>query len=573
MKRSLAMGLGLALAALSVGGAEIKVEKPYFRWLFGGFGFQHSEANLEALMTDEFRDQRVLKTFAEISPTFGRVYTGFADQSREQMDRFAAYYHKTFAKAGTALYAVPCALPARAEDEDPNPYAEKVAANLAYLVKERNCRLIKFYCLSNELMTGNRWGWFDGTNKVDGTYRMELFKKWNVALYDAFRQAGLDIALIGSDKAVTQKPEAALPVQEWTAKNMDEWLGAYVTHWYVYGFPVGQLDLWDRYRAHFNDHVQLALRKHKRYILGEFGFCPVFGKTGVMVDDVGFALRQPETAAEAVLCKCEVGLAAMNAGAYGCVSWSFVDYPDPFTIDNGHSAAERAAYEAGRCGYRLDLKYNKWGLFHWSDVERDWSATPELYAVGYLAKLFRKNATVLVCTSDDALLRSGAVINPDQSVSIAIVNRGAAREVTVDCSSWANGPKFSTFAKPARRYVYEAAKPPLNAFNDLQPPADTVAAKGGRLTVTLPAKSVTFLTTDYRDATPAKVTGVEIVDGTLRWRASASADHRYYRVYRDGAQVASTVATSCPVADVKATYAVRSVDRWGNVGAAGATGH
>ena len=84
---------------------------------------------------------------------------------------------------------------------------------------------------------------------------------------------------------------------------------------------------------------------------------------------------------------------------------------------------------------------------------------------------------------------------------------------------------------------------------------------------------MTFLTTDYVDAMPAKVTGVEIVDGTLRWRASASADHRYYRVYRDGAQVASTVATSCPVADVKATYAVRSVDRWGNVGEAGATGN
>ena len=59
------------------------------------------------------------------------------DQSREQMDRFAAYYYKTFAKAGTALYAVPCALPACAEDEDPHPYAEKVAANLLYHVKEK----------------------------------------------------------------------------------------------------------------------------------------------------------------------------------------------------------------------------------------------------------------------------------------------------------------------------------------------------------------------------------------------------------------------------------------------------
>lgn len=415
-------------------------------------------------------------------------------------------------------------------------------------------------------MTGNRWGWFDATNRTTGCYQMVHFKDWNVALYDAFRREGLDIALIGSDKAVTQNPEQALPVQEWTAKNMDEWLGSYVTHWYVYGYPVDRLDLWDLYRRHFNDHVQLALRKHKRYILGEYGFCPVFTTSPVMIDDVGASLRQPETAGESVLCKCEVGLAAMNAGAYGCVSWSFVDYPDPFVVDNGHTPAERAVYESGRCGYRLDLKYNKWGLFHWSDVERNYEATPELYAIGYLAKLFRKNATVLACASDDSLVRSGAVINPDQSVSVALVNRGDAREVTVDCSSWANGPKFTTFAKPARRYVYEAARPPANAFNDLQPPAGTVAAKGGRLAVTLPAKSVTFLTTDYVDAVPEKVTGVEVVDGRLRWRASASPDHRYYRVYRDNVQVASTVATECPVPDPKAAYGVRSVDRWGNLG-------
>ena len=57
---------------------DVTIDKPYFRWLFGGFGFQHSEANFAALMPDDFRDQRVLKTFAELSPTFGRVYAGFA---------------------------------------------------------------------------------------------------------------------------------------------------------------------------------------------------------------------------------------------------------------------------------------------------------------------------------------------------------------------------------------------------------------------------------------------------------------------------------------------------------------
>ena len=87
------IGLALiALAAVFPASAQdviVVVEKPMVRWLFGGFGFQHSEANFEALMTPEFRDQRVLKTFAELNPTIGRVYTGFAGQSKEQMDRFA----------------------------------------------------------------------------------------------------------------------------------------------------------------------------------------------------------------------------------------------------------------------------------------------------------------------------------------------------------------------------------------------------------------------------------------------------------------------------------------------------
>ena len=58
--------------------ADVTIVKPYFRWLFGGFGFQHSEANFLSLMPGDFRDQRVLKTFAELSPTFARVYADFA---------------------------------------------------------------------------------------------------------------------------------------------------------------------------------------------------------------------------------------------------------------------------------------------------------------------------------------------------------------------------------------------------------------------------------------------------------------------------------------------------------------
>ena len=118
MCRSLIAVLAVGLA-LGASAADVTITKPYIRWLFGGFGFQNSEANFVALMPDDFRDQRVLKTFAEISPSFSRVYTGFADESKEQLDRFADYYDLTFRKAGTTLYAVPCAMPPLAETAKP----------------------------------------------------------------------------------------------------------------------------------------------------------------------------------------------------------------------------------------------------------------------------------------------------------------------------------------------------------------------------------------------------------------------------------------------------------------------
>ena len=115
--------------------------------------------------------------------------------------------------------------------------------------------------------------------------------------------------------------------------------------------------------------------------------------------------------------------------------------------------------------------------------------------------------------------------------------------------------------------MYESANPPFNAFNDLQPASGTVVADNGVIAVELPEMSITFLTTDYQDRTPPRVNGVHLEkDGVLAWVATKDADHVYYRVYRDGRQVASTVATSLKVGDAKGSYAVTGVDRWGNEG-------
>ncbi len=546
-------GLGLGAFMASAGTAEITIEKPYFRWLFGGFGFHHSEGQFTALMSEEFLNERVLKTFREISPTFSRVFVGYADTSKEQMDRFADYYHKTFATADTTIYGVPGPMPALAERMDVKDYCEKVAKNLAYLIKKKDIRLIRYYCLTNELMSGDRFAYF--------LKNMELFKEYNIALYDLFRHYGLDIWLIAPDQSAS--PEKVVDSFDWCIKNMNDYIGAYCTHWYVYGVNPKDLTRWDYYNKSFNTFVQKALPTNKRYILGEWGFCPVGGKKGVMRDDAGSDRRQPETETLSVLAKMEIGLAAMNQGAYGCVSWSFVDYPDPTSIVDGHAPGARARYESLKCGYRTDFKYNKWGLFRWSDVDKDYSAKAELYAMGYLAKLFRKDATVLPTKSSDPLLRTGTVLNPDGSVSLVIINRGEATEVKVSCAQ--------AIKKPMRMYVYESDNVPHNKFNDLQPHSAVIAPTDAHtLTVKIPRSSATFLTTDYVDRVPSPITDLSFkANGTkLAWSASKDAEHCYYRVFRKGEQVASTVATEIKIPEGAhvGDYQVKSVDKWGNVG-------
>mgnify|MGYP004681548037 FL=1 len=85
----------------------IKFEKPYFRWLFGGMGFHNSEATMTPLISDKLMNERILKTFHEIRPSFSRVFGGFHDWTKDAMNHFAEYYNKTFAKTDTAIYMVP----------------------------------------------------------------------------------------------------------------------------------------------------------------------------------------------------------------------------------------------------------------------------------------------------------------------------------------------------------------------------------------------------------------------------------------------------------------------------------
>ena len=535
--------------------SRIVFTKPGQRWLWGGFGFHNSEATMTPLMSDEFRDQRVLKTFREISPTYARVFAGYWDWTREAMDRFADYYDATFRLADTTLYLVPGRMPVITDDFKASEYCEAVATRLEYLVRERKCTKIRYYCLSNELSVGPTYAWF--------AKHWDKYAEINREMQRAFMRHGLDIGL--------QTPDSSGYLRmgdiDWAITNINEQTDTYCWHLYERALEPGDPALYNKLTEALRELVGKALRKEKRLSLGEFGFTgkiTPYGQ-GVMRDDAHAAFRHPgsEFARRAAISRAEMGLAALNAGAVSAVSWTMVDYPDPFLREDGDTPEEKARYDVARfSGFGLDVRYNKNGLFRWCDDDRDYSSYPDLYTMGYLAKLFRKGARVLPWTTDDDTLRAGGVTNPNGSVSFAVVNWGDAKKVTLAF------PLAPT--RPLRVYEYDSEHPPINAFNDLQPAKGTVTAVDGAVTVAVPAKSMTFLTTDYEDHVPAEVANVRIANGVLSWAASKESEHRYYRVYRDGKQIASTVATSLLVpgavgGDLK-RFTVKSVDKWGNAG-------
>lgn len=574
MKKLIAVVVG-CVAALSAGAVESHVvfDKPAQRWLWGGFGFHNSETSMTSIMSEEFRDQRVLKTFREISPTYARVFAGYWDWTREAMDRFADYYDATFRRAGTTLYVVPGRMPVITEDFDATNYCEAVATRLEYLVKERKCTKIRYYCLSNELSVGPTYAWFGK--------HLDLYAALNREMHRAFMRHGLDIGLQTPDSSGYSRMSDI----DWAITNINEQTDTYCWHCYERNLQPGDPALYANLSTALTNLVSKAMRKEKRLSLGEFGFTgknTSYGK-GCMRDDGHDAFRHPgsEFSRRAAISRAEMGLAALNAGAVSAVSWTMVDYPDPFLREDGDTPEEKARYDVARfSGFGLDVRYNKNGVFRWCDEERDYSSYPDLYTMGYLVKLFRKGARVLPHTTDDDTLRAGGVTNPDGSASFALVNWGEAKKVTLVVRH--------PLEKPLRVYEYDSERPPLNPFNDLQPMKGTVSAVKGEVVVSVPARSMTFLTTDYVDRQPSAITKIRIVNGRLGWAPCEDPEHVYYRVFKDGKQIASTVATSlnlggsrcratasdamnCVPPDggrdkrVPPVFVVKSVDKWGNV--------
>ena len=536
----------------------ISLTKPTLRWLFGGVGFHNSEATMTPIMSKKFKEQVVLKVFREISPTYSRVFAGYANWSKEAMDSFADYYDETFRKAGTLVYAVPGRMPYITDDFDIEDYCEKVASNLEYLIKERNCTKIRYYCVTNELSVGNTYAYL--------SKHLDLLKTLHEGLYKAFRRHNLDIGLLATDcSGVEQFGQI-----DWAAENMDEVTECYCAHLYSNKYLPGDINAYKYYVESFTPPVMTAHAKEKRFVLGEYGLTMQnrFNKFP-MRNDVSYPVDMPETDSIYAISLCEMAMAAINCGSLAAVMWTLYDYPDPFIRENGDTPEEKARYDVARfSGHGLDIRYNKNGIIKWCDEDKDYTARSSLYTMGYMAKLFKKGSRVLDTKWDDETIRCCGVTNSDGSVSVAIIN-WSEDAVSTDLNM-----DFE-ISKPMRRYEYMADNVPLNKFNDLQDYTAVISLAKGANTITMPAKSITFFTTDYKDRTPSKIKNIRAKDGVLTWDKCTDEEHTYYRVYASDSkdfeicienQIASTVAESVAIDGKHKYFKVISVDKWGNAG-------
>ena len=84
--------------------SKMTVKKEAIMARFGGMGFHNSEANVWREMDDVQFNQYVGKVYRELSPGFSRMWGGFPEWTKEEMDAFAEYCEKMQCKVGATIY-------------------------------------------------------------------------------------------------------------------------------------------------------------------------------------------------------------------------------------------------------------------------------------------------------------------------------------------------------------------------------------------------------------------------------------------------------------------------------------
>ncbi len=526
---------------------RMTITRPDFPTLFGGLGFHNSEALFYRLCEKEQFDQKIGKCYRELAPGFMRTFGGYANWTKESMDTFADYYERMQKVTDTPIYLACAKGQLHFSDEARRDYAENVARNLEYLIKERNVRQIRYYCFSNEL----------SMNDNNGLSRdLPLFQKYHEYLYEAFDRHDLNIGLLATDAS----GEVNWPTMDYAIQNMKRISEDFCLHMYMTRFKPGDLELYPWFFALCREYVMKAIRcDGKRLILGELGVRHMredengqlrmddFVHLPGVIKDVN-AFNYDGNGALGALMYAEAALAAINAGVFAISIWTFCDYPDPYVCHYAeHDDYARKWSECERfISQTQDTKYNKCGLIKWED-DGDYSMRVGYWCLGLLARYARRNSKVLDVQNDDPLLRVCALLNKDGTLSVFVINR---HETDVPLSLDLNLRHIEK-QPDWRVHEFETANPPFNEFGDLQEPIRQLPLKNGALDYTLKPASLTVFTTDYvpREDVPAE--NVRLEGDVLCWDAVADESHCYYRVYRgekpdftpDRAhQIASTIA-------------------------------
>ena len=552
--------------------AEIKITKGDFPTYFGGFGFHNSEAMFYPLIEKEHFDQKICKCYREISPGFMRTFGGFSDWTKEHMDAFAEYYDKMQRWTDTPIYFACAKGKYHFTDEERTKYAEDVAKNLDYLINEKNVKQIRYYCFSNELSM-NDWG---GLLKD-----LPLFKKYHEKLFQAFQNRGLRIGLLATD---------ASNINNWNTlnyaiDNMKQITEDFCLHAYVseYGPEDTNFYPWF-YKLCYDTAVKCCQCDGKRFILGEYGIKrsdSMAWVNGVIKDITPF--NYTGDGAYAALMYAESAIAAINAGVFAMVNWTFVDYPDPYTCH--YSEHDEYGKKWAMCepfiSETQDVKYNKCGLMKWED-DGDYSVREMYWCLGLISKYCKRNAKVLDIESDDPLVRITALMNKNGSISVAVINRHKEKTPLKLDFNLKNIKKQQAM----RVYEYDSHNVCMNEFGDLQEASETLQFKNtSEIEYELLPESLTVFTTDYKTREKEVYAKKVVRKGRwLKWEAVNDEEHCYYRVYRGTTpdfkpsfenQIASTVDTSldfearylddAAILNVEGDYyKVLSVDKSGN---------
>jgi hypothetical protein len=498
-----------------------RVTQPHF----AGVGF-HVFGHIFPATQREL-DEVIWKRWREVDPSFARMNDDpkWDQPMREQVARWLG----EFKRSGTEIYFATWGPEQTKPGAERLAYVKKMVDQLEYFYRTRGLTNVRWYCMSNELSLSH-WG----SLRDD----METFADYQRQFHQELARRGLPIGMLATDAS----PASWWDTLDWAATHMDDITEIYGGHHYFTEHTPEDERFYDWFTPKLQGAVDLARSKGKDFLLGEFG-CRQDGRTvdGTKRDVCVWFDTPSEPYVALQLADAVIG--SLNTGVYALANWTFMDLPDSFVK-----------------GY-----LNKWGTFKRGESANgpDWMTRPHYYGYGLLARWCRGPAAARAVTTDDPWLRAAA-LSAEDGATIVVLNRFQG-EVPVRIALGTLPSK-----QPWRKYLCDPKRVPINAFGDLQPPAGKIVARDGVLEDRLGANCLVVYTTRYVERVPPAVKmGVALTSGpglTITWRATEDLDQCYYRVYRGGAQIGSTLATSFSDEESgpSTAYRVAAVDRWGN---------